>query len=134
LVSTTRVNCSSDIRMISVSSVMPAFATSTSTGPSSPSTAVNAASTASASVTSHRTPYRPSGASLPRWVTATRSPWAANARAMARPIPRLPPVTSTVRATGPPHCRRSVGSERTSYLGTTRRIVPGRDATLVRHP
>ena len=66
LVSTTLVNCSSDIRMISVSSVMPAFATSTSTGPSSFSIAVNAASTDSASETSQWTPNMPSGAPEPR--------------------------------------------------------------------
>ena len=102
LVSTTPVNCSSDIRISSVSSVMPALATSTSTGPSSASTAVKAASTEAESVTSQRTPNSPSGASPLRWVTATRSPCLAKACAMARPIPRLPPVTSTVRATAPP--------------------------------
>src|SRR6476646_3152927 len=75
---------------------MPALATSTSTGPNSCSTAVKAAATSSADVTSHCTPYSPSGAPLPRWVTATRSPLAAKACAMARPIPRLPPVTRTV--------------------------------------
>ena len=48
-------------------------------------------------VTSHCTPNSPSGAPLPRWVIATRSPFAANARAIASPMPRLPPVTSTVR-------------------------------------
>ena len=61
------------------------------------STAVNAASTDAVSVTSQRTPSRPSGGVAARWVTATRSPASANARAMARPMPRLPPVTSTVR-------------------------------------
>ena len=42
----TPVNDSSLIRISSVSSVMPALETSTSTGPCSASTAVNAASTA----------------------------------------------------------------------------------------
>ena len=79
---------------------MPALATSTSTGPSSASTAAKAASTAALSVMSHCTPNRPSGAPLPRCVTATRSPCLANACAMARPMPRLPPVTNTVRANG----------------------------------
>ena len=37
----------------------------------------------------------PSGAPPLRVVTATWSPWATNASAMARPMPRLPPVTST---------------------------------------
>src|SRR4051812_519643 len=74
---------------------MPALLTSTSTGPWCSSTSVNARSTASASVTSHCTPKRPSGAPLPRWVTATASPCSAKDRAMASPIPRLPPVTST---------------------------------------
>lgn len=62
LVSTTSVNCSSVIRSSSVSAVMPALATSTSTGPSSASTAVNAASMEAASVTSARTANR-----LPCW-------------------------------------------------------------------
>src|SRR5947209_4571877 len=81
--------------MSNPSRVIPALLTSTSTGPWCSSTAVNARSTASASVTSHATPNSPSGAPLPRWVTATASPCAANARAIASPIPRLPPVTST---------------------------------------
>ena len=42
---------------------MPALATSTSTGPCAASTSVNAASTDSASVTSHFTPSTPSGGS-----------------------------------------------------------------------
>jgi len=55
LVSITRLNCSSDMRISSVSSVMPALATRTSTGPSSASIAVNAASTAAPSVMSQVT-------------------------------------------------------------------------------
>ena len=51
---------------------MPALATSTSTGPSAPSTSVKAASTAAASVTSARTVSVPSGPSPLRAVTATR--------------------------------------------------------------
>ena len=66
LASRTLVNCSSDIRMSRVSSVMPALATSTSTGPCFSSTSLNAASTCSVSVTSHRTPNRSSGGGLPR--------------------------------------------------------------------
>ena len=50
----TASHSSSVIRSSSVSRVMPALATSTSTGPCSASTATNAASTSSASVTSHR--------------------------------------------------------------------------------
>src|SRR4051812_21232887 len=95
--STTFAKDSSDMRSSSVSSVVPALETSTWTGPSSASTTLNAASTCSPEVTSHSTPNSPSGAPLPRWVTATRSPFAAKARAIASPIPRLPPVTSTVR-------------------------------------
>ena len=78
--------------------MIPAFATTTSTGPSSASTAVNAASIEAASVTSACTVSTPSGPFPSRAVTATRWPAAANASAIARPIPRLPPVTSTVRA------------------------------------
>src|SRR3954454_18255187 len=81
---------------------MPALLTSTSTGPWCSSTSVNARSTAAASVTSHSTPNKPSGAPLPRWVTATASPWAAKERAIASPIPRFPPVTSTDLLTNPP--------------------------------
>ncbi len=91
----TSVKASSPIRMSSPSRVMPALLTSTSTGPWCSSTAVKAASTSALEVTSHCTPNRPSGAPLPRWVTATESPWSANDRAIANPIPRLPPVTST---------------------------------------
>src|SRR4051812_29626161 len=88
---------------------MPALLTNTSTGPWRSSISVNARSTASASVTSHWTPNRPSGAPLPRWVTATESPCSAKERAIASPIPRLPPVTSTdlpLEPTAPLPCRR----------------------------
>ncbi len=98
LVSTTVSQSSSLIRMRSPSLVTPALATSTSTGPPSFSSAsVNAASTEAVSVTSQRTPMSPSGASPERCVTATVSPASANDRAIARPMPRLPPVTRTVR-------------------------------------
>ena len=76
---------------------MPALATSTSTGPCSCSTAVNAASTEAASRTSQATTERPSTAAPDRDVTVTLSPSAASRRAIASPIPRLPPVTSTER-------------------------------------
>ena len=96
LVSSTASKSSSLIRMRSVSLVMPAFATSTSTGrPRICSASVKAASTLAESVTSQRTPLSPSGASPLRWVMTTSSPASAKARAMARPMPRLPPVTST---------------------------------------
>ena len=66
---------SSLIRISRPSLVTPALATSTSIGPPSFSSAsVNAASTDAVSVTSQRTPTRPSGASPDRWVTATWSP------------------------------------------------------------
>src|SRR5208283_6227845 len=81
----------------SVSRVTPALATSTSTGPWSASTAVKAASTDAASRTSQRTTASPSTGSPEREVTVTLSPSAANRRAMASPIPRFPPVTSTER-------------------------------------
>ena len=97
LVSMTEDQSSSLIRSSSVSWVMPALATSTSTGPWASSTSAKAASTASGSVTSQRTSSAPSGAPPLRVVTATLSPWARNASAIARPMPRLPPVTSTER-------------------------------------
>ena len=74
---------------------MPALATSTSTGPCASSISLKAASTAPASVTSQRTSSAPSGAPPLRVVTATWSPLARNASAIARPMPRLPPVTRT---------------------------------------
>ena len=83
LVSTTVSKSSSDIRISSVSRVMPAFATTTSTGPSFSSTSANAASRASASVTSARTVSVPAGPSPERAVTATRWPCATNSSAIA---------------------------------------------------
>ena len=60
------------------------------------------------------------GASPDREVTATVSPASANARAIASPIPRLPPVTSTERGTRHP-CRRSrpVGPSVAATLAAT---------------
>ena len=98
--SSTGLKVSSLIRSSRVSSVMPALDTSTSTGPWVFSTSVNAASMLAASVTSQITPASPSGGSPERWVTVTRWPASASARAMASPIPRLPPVTSTDRPVG----------------------------------
>src|SRR3954454_22787130 len=99
LVSRTESKSSSLMRMSRVSRVMPALATSTSTGPPKiPSASVNAASTEAESVTSHVTPCRPSGGSPERCVMTTLSPASAKALAIARPMPRLPPVTSTFRA------------------------------------
>ena len=91
----TEAQSSSDIRTSKPSAVIPALATSTSTGPCAASTSANAASTAAGSVMSQRTSRHPSGAPPLRVVTATWSPWATNASAIARPMPRLPPVTST---------------------------------------
>ncbi len=82
-VSTTLSNSSSDIRMSRVSRVMPAFATTTSTGPSSCSIWLKAASRVDASVTSARTVSVPAGPSPDLAVTATRCPWATNSSAMA---------------------------------------------------
>ena len=59
----TRDQSSSLIRSTSVSAVIPAFATSTSTGPCAASISAKAASTDSASVTSHFTARTPSGGS-----------------------------------------------------------------------
>ena len=84
LVSITDDQSSSDIRSSSVSWVMPALATSTSTGPCASSAALNAASTASGSVMSQRRSSAPSGAPPLRVVTATWSPSARKASAMAR--------------------------------------------------
>ena len=101
LVSMTDDQSSSDIRSTRVSAVMPAFATRTSTGPCASSAAANAASTSAWLVMSHLISSAPSGAPPLRVVTATRSPWAMNASAIARPMPRLPPVIRTERGSGP---------------------------------
>ena len=77
--------------------MMPALATSTSTGPNSFSTWLNAASTESASVTSQATGITPSGAVAERLVAATRYPCACRSAAIAAPIPRDPPVTRATR-------------------------------------
>src|SRR6202012_5638732 len=92
-------NFSSVIRMRNASAASPALDTSTSTGPWCASTSLKARSTASLSVTSHSTPNSPSGAPDPRCVTATLWPSAASRCAIARPIPRFPPVTRTERDT-----------------------------------
>ena len=96
-VSTTLSNSSSLIRIKRVSFVMPAFATKTSIGPSAASTSAIAASSDAASVTSAVTVIEPSGPCPDLAVTATRYPLATNSFAMANPMPRLPPVTKTVR-------------------------------------
>ncbi len=83
--------------------MMPALATSTSTGPCSPSTCLKAASTDPASRTSQGTTARPSTGSPDREVTVTLSPSAASRRAMASPIPRFPPVTRTLASHPPFH-------------------------------
>src|SRR5690625_3676922 len=84
--------------MRSWSRVMPALATSTSTGPCASSISPMPASTDAVSRMSPRTPSTPSGRSPPRWMVATRSPAATKASATARPLPRLAQVPSTLRA------------------------------------
>jgi len=60
-------NSASVIRMSSWSRVMPAFATSTSTGPFCASIVLNASSTVSVFVTSPTIPRMPSAGSWPLW-------------------------------------------------------------------
>src|SRR6476469_1142332 len=121
LVSMTDDQSSSLIRSRRVSLVIPALATRTSTGPWASSTCLKAASTASGSVMSQRTSRAPSGAPPLRVVTATLSPWAMNASAIARPMPRLPPVTRTER-----------GSGRDSVLGISLKLHDASDYRVVR--
>ena len=94
-VSTTAAKSSSLMRMSSVSRVMPAFATTVVTGPSCCSISATAASSDAPSFTSARTVSVPSGPSPLRAVTATRQPSRTKRSAIARPMPRLPPVTRT---------------------------------------
>jgi hypothetical protein len=63
LVSSTAPKSSSVIMSSNLSLVMPALATSTSTGPWAASASLNAASTAAGSVTSALTPSSPAGGS-----------------------------------------------------------------------
>src|SRR5216683_1433481 len=100
LVSITEVKSSSLISASNWSWVIPALATSTSTGPCAASTSAKALSTADASLTSHATVASPATASPERDVTVTRSPPAASRRAMASPMPRFPPVTRVDRVIG----------------------------------
>src|SRR6476469_1711203 len=121
LVSMTDDQSCSLIRSRRVSLVIPALATRTSTGPWASSTCAKAASTAAGSVMSQRTSRAPSGAPPLRVVTATLSPWAMNASAIARPMPRLPPVTRTER-----------GSGRDSVLGISLTLHDASDYRVVR--
>ena len=116
-------NRSSVIRIRNASAVMPALETNTSTAPWCSSTAVKARSTASLSVTSHSTANNPSGTPEPRWVTATWCPSAARRRAIARPIPRLPPVTRTDRATNPGLGPVAWRASAVSLMGSTYRLT-----------
>ena len=77
--------------------MIPALATTTSTGPCSASTFAKASSTEATSRTSHATVASPSTLSPERDATVTASPAAASLRAIASPMPRLPPVTSVDR-------------------------------------
>jgi len=97
LVSTTEENSSSVMRISNVSRVIPALATTTSmVGPSCSSAAAKAASTETGSPTSHATAASPSGAAPERDATTTWWPSSRIRRAIARPIPRFPPVTRAV--------------------------------------
>ncbi len=105
--------------------MIPALATTISTGPCAASTAVNARSTAAASVTSHATAGRPSGASPDLEVTVTRYPSARNRRAIARPMPRLPPVTRTDRPLAFSSALAIVSATSASSAGATRQTLSG---------
>src|ERR671931_422875 len=74
--------------------LIPAFATRTSSPPSSPSTSTNASATAAGSATSAtNAPASPStGSSAASAIDTTRAPSATNRRDVAAPIPLVPPV------------------------------------------
>ena len=124
----TSAKSSSDIRSSSVSRVIPALATRTSTGPCRSSTAAKAASTCSASgdVALHRRTApraaRRSGRSRRRVAGLGEG------RAMASPIPRLPPVTRAERPTGVPPAvdRPATLAAADAYVAST----PARDRPL----
>ena len=96
LVLSTSSISSSDMRTNNLSRVIPAFATRTWIGPNSVSTFVKAASTLAVSETSQVTTFKPATGSPLRLVTMTVSPLARNSRAIASPMPLLPPVTNTI--------------------------------------
>src|SRR6266508_3831198 len=107
-VASTRSHSSSVTSTVFFSSVMPALLTRMSTGPSVVPTSRTAASISAARVTSSRKPparlpgRRISSAVFSAWSIeraqqATSAPAAPSASAMARPIPRLAPVTSATR-------------------------------------
>jgi len=91
----------SDVASSSSTMKMPAFRTSTSTGPSSLSTCEKPRSTAASSETSIATAVPPSKGTASRSAAATRAPCAASVSAIARPIPRPAPVTSATRPSSP---------------------------------
>mmetsp|Transcript_37653 Transcript_37653/g.92539 ORF Transcript_37653/g.92539 Transcript_37653/m.92539 type:complete len:209 (-) Transcript_37653:382-1008(-) len=102
LVSMTASQSSSFIRMDSMSRVMPALLTSTCRPPSWATMASTAACTAAPSVTLStmpRPPWAPSASVMPAApasefaVPMTRQPASARRSAIARPMPRLAPVT-----------------------------------------
>src|SRR5215831_10443024 len=108
LVTSTSSHSSSVTSTDALSSVTPALLTRMSMGPSARSASVTAARIPSALVTSSgMARARPPAASisaaanaiwsLPRAAQATAAPASPRARAMARPSPRLAPVTSAVR-------------------------------------
>ena len=87
---------------------MPALLTKMSTEPNCSFTAFIISETAASSATSHciatasppcslmRDSVSSAAAALPAYITATFAPSAARATAIARPIPREPPVTTAV--------------------------------------
>ncbi|MCY1552124.1 hypothetical protein D9M68_885010 [compost metagenome] len=105
LVSMTADQSSSFMRIASVSRVMPALLTRMCGPPPSLPNASISASQAAASVTSSTTPRPPDGASASVMAAApdsdvavptTVAPRAASSWAMARPMPRVAPVTSAI--------------------------------------
>src|SRR5438067_6957670 len=82
--------------------LIPAFATSTSSPPNNSSTRANAVATAAGSATSATSaPASPSTSSSSA-IETTRAPSDANRRAVAAPIPLVPPVTTTRRPSSRP--------------------------------
>src|SRR5215469_4538474 len=105
---------------------MPAFATSTSTGPCASSATLNAASTCAVYLMSQAATVKSSTGSPDLDVTVRSSPPSASRRAIARPMPRLPPVTSTDRPICS-HCLRFGGAPpvRSERTGPDLRPRPG---------
>src|SRR5919197_1974543 len=91
----TRRQSSGELSRNGCRTLIPAFATSTSSPPSNSSTRSNTAATAAGSATSATNAPASPSTSPSRAIDTTRAPSATNRRDVAAPIPLVPPVMTT---------------------------------------